>query len=206
MSADTFLKGKKMEDILKESESKNCRVQRLLYCINEFIRDVMCGKCFPCAFGTEEARIITLKLSQCKEGLTERDIDLLKRIGLNMIEGSFCKKGKDMGGYIFNTVESFYDEIKQHTTAVCPYNECVSIFHYVINPNICIKCGECVKVCKYYAIVSKKEIYGFGSISYEIDQNLCTQCGECINVCPVNAIDFIMNSKNVLEMFGREEG
>lgn len=204
MSADNILKGKKMEDILKGSEHKSCHVQRLLYCINEFIKDIMCGKCFPCAFGTEEARIITLKFSQCKEGMSEKDVHLLRRIGLNLMEGSFCKKGKDMGNFILNTVDSNYEEIKQHTLGVCPNSECVKIFNYVINPHTCIKCGKCVNVCKYYAIIAEKEIYGFGCISYEIDQTKCTQCAECIDVCPVNAIDLIMDNKDIMEMLGGE--
>lgn len=202
MNDDIILKTKKVEDIFKESQLRGCPLQKLLYSLAEFIKDVMCGKCFPCAFGTEEARIISIKLSQYIEGRSEKDIDVLKRIGINMVTGSLCKNGKDMGNFILDTVESFHEEIKKHIFDTCPYEECINIVNYVINPDTCSRCGECFKVCKYYAIVREKVVYRADYFSYEIDQTKCTKCGDCIEVCAENAIDVIVNNRNIIEMIG----
>lgn len=202
MNDNITLKTKKVEDIFKEAEIRNCPLQRLLYGLNEFIKEVMCGKCFPCAFGTEEARIISIKLTQYVEGISEKDIDRLKRIGVNMVTGSLCKNGKDMGNFILDTVGSFYEEIKKHIFDGCPYEECVNIVNYIINPDLCSRCGECFRVCKYYAIIREKSVYSSDYFSYEIDQSRCTKCGDCIEVCPENAIDVIVNNRNIIEMIG----
>lgn len=202
MNDTVTLKTKKLEDIFKEADLRGCPLQRLLYGLTEFIKEVMCGKCFPCAFGTEEARIISIKLTQYVEGISEKEIDGLKRIGVNMITGSLCKNGKDMGSFIVDTVESFYEEIKKHISDRCPYEECVNIVNYIINPDLCNRCGQCFKVCKYYAIIREKSIYSSDYFSYEIDQTRCTKCGDCIEVCLENAIDVIVNNRNIIEMIG----
>jgi len=204
MNDNIILKGKKVEDILKEAELRSCPVQRVLYSLTEFIKEVMCGKCFPCAFGTEEARIIAIKLSQWVAGISEKDIDSLKRIGLNMVAGSLCKNGKDLGNFIADTVETSYEEIKKHIVEACPYEECVNIVNYIINPDICNRCGECFRICKYFAIIREKNNYKQVYISYEIDQTKCTKCGECVEICPENAIDVIVNNRNIIEMIGEQ--
>ncbi|MEW6213775.1 MAG: hypothetical protein AB1478_01010 [Nitrospirota bacterium] len=47
----------KVEDIKEEAEEKHCPVQRSLFYIGKFLSDPMCGKCFPCSFGTYETKI-----------------------------------------------------------------------------------------------------------------------------------------------------
>lgn len=51
----------------------------------------------------------------------------------------------------------------------------------MINPSLCIECGQCVSACPEDAI--KKPPGGI----YYIDQN-CTLCGKCVDACPVSAI------------------
>ncbi|MFA6778050.1 MAG: 4Fe-4S binding protein, partial [Bacilli bacterium] len=51
-----------------------------------------------------------------------------------------------------------------------------------INPDICIKCGECVKNCKFDAIND-----------YIIDSLKCEGCSVCKFVCPVEAIQMFDN-------------
>ena len=57
MTNQNEFKPKKVEYIKKEAEDKRCPVQKSLSYIEGFLADSMCGKCFPCAFGTYEARI-----------------------------------------------------------------------------------------------------------------------------------------------------
>lgn len=55
----------------------------------------------------------------------------------------------------------------------------------VINPDLCIGCGECTVFCPVGAIIEDQE----NAISY-IDLEKCVECGSCLrqDVCPVEAI------------------
>ncbi|MEW6570066.1 MAG: 4Fe-4S binding protein [Nitrospirota bacterium] len=185
-------KEKKLDDIKKEAEERACAVQRALYFINEFLGGPMCGKCYPCALGTHETKIRLIRISQHLEGVSEKDIDAVKRIGSRMIEASFCKKGKDTGRFLTETLATSEDEFREHVYGACPKKECVSLIEYVINPELCIICGKCTEVCKYGAIVGeKRRPHLLGYLPFEIRQKRCTKCGECVRVCPTGAIEII---------------
>jgi len=49
-----------------------------------------------------------------------------------------------------------------------------------INPEICVKCGRCVEVCRFGAI----------SKDFAVDEISCEGCGTCFYQCPSNAIKF----------------
>ena len=51
-----------------------------------------------------------------------------------------------------------------------------------INPDICIKCGECAEICNYDAIDTTGDPYTVVDVS-------CHACGMCTTVCPTNAIE-----------------
>jgi NAD-dependent dihydropyrimidine dehydrogenase PreA subunit len=194
MSEETVTeeKGKKLEDIRKEAEEKACPVQRILYYIDEFIAGPMCGKCYPCALGTQEAKIRLIRISQHLDNVSASDIDVLKRIGVQMVAGSFCKKGKDTGRFITEILTSSEEEFNQHISGACSQKECIIRTEYVINPDLCIQCGRCLEVCKYDAIISRrKKPFSSGYFPFEIRQKWCTRCGECVKVCPTEAIEVI---------------
>jgi electron transport complex protein RnfB len=54
-------------------------------------------------------------------------------------------------------------------------------FEYVIDEELCIGCGKCVKGCSSF---------GNGSLHLQIRQNLCLNCNQCsiARVCPSKAI------------------
>ncbi len=181
-------KEKKLEDIKKESENKKCPVQRMLYYMEQFISGPMCSRCFPCSLGTAEARIRLQKISEHAE-TDLKDIEVLKRIGYMMIEGSFCKKGKDTGKFIIDLINSTEEEFKNHITGICSSTECTALVEYVIDPELCTMCGECLNVCKENAILGeKKKPFHTGYLPFEIRKKRCTRCGECIKICPTGAI------------------
>lgn len=82
---------------------------------------------------------------------------------------------------------------------VCPKNA-IDIVHgkSVIDPNKCVKCGRCVDVCPYHAIIKMErpcaKACGMGAIRSDehgradIDYNKCVSCGQCIVNCPFGAI------------------
>jgi [FeFe] hydrogenase (group B1/B3) len=68
----------------------------------------------------------------------------------------------------------------------------------VINPDLCVNCGLCLKVCPYNAIVRMpvpcEEACPFDAIAKDdagrevIDYEKCTDCGLCARACPFAAI------------------
>jgi len=187
---DIEQKEKNLEDIRKEAEEKSCPVQMVLYFINEFLSGPMCGKCFPCSLGTQEAKIRLIKIAQHLDTPTVSDIAALRRIAKVMIEASRCKKGKDTGRFITEQLEKSRDEFLSHIDSTCAKKECIFRTEYIINPDLCIRCGKCLGACKYNAIrgsvITSRVPY---SLPFEIRQEKCTRCGECVLVCPTEAID-----------------
>lgn len=176
----------KVEDIKREAEEKHCPVQRTLYYIEKFLSDLMCGKCFPCAFGTYEAKIRLENIVSNKG--TEEDMSVIKRIADVMIVASRCKKGKDTAKFVLEWMDT--DVYKEHIEGICPEKECLDYMEYRIDPDKCILCGECQVVCEVNAIIGeKKKPYLSGYMPFVIRQKRCTKCGECMKVCPTNAIE-----------------
>ena len=183
---------KGLEDIRKKAEERTCPVQKVLYLVEEFLAGPMCGRCFPCSLGSYEARIRLIRIGQHLEGVSSQDIALLKRIGSQMFVASFCKKGRDVGKFITETLESSPEEFDLHLAAICHSKECTSLVEYIINPDLCVMCGRCSEVCKYDAVAGEKRGDDpSGYIPFEIRQKKCTRCGECIKVCPTGAIELI---------------
>ena len=181
-------KDRTVEDIKKEAEEKLCPVQRARYYIEKFLSDLMCGKCFPCAFGTYEAKIRLKDIISGKG--TETDISVLREIADEMVVASRCKKGKETARFISELMGT--DNFNEHIEGRCSDRECLVFIEYRIDPDKCIMCSECQVVCKFNAITGeKKKLYLSGYPSFEILQKRCTKCGECVKVCPTNAIEIL---------------
>jgi len=197
MSAETFVeeKGKKLKEIRKEALEKSCAVQQVLYFVDEFLAKPMCGKCYPCALGTSEAQIRLTRISRDQDEVNETDIELLHRIGTQMIQGSLCKRGKDTGRFIREVLDNAQDEFLQHIAGTCPKKECRNLIKYVIVPELCNMCGECKNACRYDAVLGEeRKSYFSGYPPFEIRLKRCTRCGECLDLCPTGAI--VVHIKN----------
>ena len=53
-----------------------------------------------------------------------------------------------------------------------------------INPDSCIKCGKCVKVCPSDIFVQSKA----GSVVELVNVESCIACGHCVAVCPTDSV------------------
>jgi heterodisulfide reductase subunit A len=58
----------------------------------------------------------------------------------------------------------------------------VDLITSYIDPDVCIKCGECAEICNYDAIDTDGDAYTVVDVS-------CHACGMCTTVCPTNAIE-----------------
>ncbi len=54
---------------------------------------------------------------------------------------------------------------------------------YKINPDVCIRCGQCDAVCPVGAVYFDERLD-----CYQIDAAKCQDCGTCAQGCPVGAI------------------
>ncbi len=75
----------------------------------------------------------------------------------------------------------------------------------VRDPEKCVLCGRCVRVCSEVQGVSNlsQQYRGFRTLvtpAHErgMDESVCIQCGQCVNVCPTAAF---LEKSNVLEVF-----
>lgn len=175
----------KMEDVKAKADEKKCPVQRSLAFIEEFLAEPMCGRCFPCSMGTYETRI---RLKQLIDGKgSDSDIQAVKKIATHMQSASMCKKGKDTAAYILEQINT--NEFNEHLEGACSNNECSVFITYMIVPENCTMCGNCLDACRDNAITGEKiKPYLSGYMPFEIAQKRCTKCGECIKVCEDNAI------------------
>ncbi|HEC96628.1 MAG TPA: 4Fe-4S dicluster domain-containing protein [Nitrospirae bacterium] len=175
----------KVEEIKKAAEEKRCPVQKAAYYIEEFLKGPMCGRCFPCAFGSYEAGV---RLRNIIEGSgKEEDIFALRRITEDMIVASLCKRGKDSAEFVHEWMET--DAFKEHVEGRCPDIDCPAFIEYIIIPEKCTMCGLCKEVCKYNAVLGEKKVkYKTGYLPFEVRQKRCVKCGDCIDVCPTGAI------------------
>ncbi len=185
----------KMEDVKAKADEKNCSIQKALTFVEEFLAEPMCGKCFPCSMGSYETRI---RLNRLVDGsASQDDIDAVRKIAEVMLEASMCKKGKDTAKYIQEDVD--LNELAEHLTGICAKAECAEYVKYIIIPENCTMCGDCLDVCRDNAIIGeKKKPYLTGYLPFEIAQKRCTKCGECIKVCKDGAIK-IISSKEMAE-------
>lgn len=76
-----------------------------------------------------------------------------------------------MGNNVKNTAEASERETPEN--------------RWIINPDLCTGCGECVDACLHslLVIVKKKVILK--------DETVCPECGDCAGVCVTKAITFV---------------
>ena len=147
----------------------------------EFTQKESCGKCVPCREGTKQM-LLTLERITRGEGVIE-DLDKLEELAVMVKESSLCGLGQTAPNPVLTTLRYFRDEYEAHIRdKTCPAKACAGLIQYIVNPDLCRKCGLCAKNCPV------KCISGDRQTPYVIDQSKCIKCGTCLEVCPFKAI------------------
>ncbi|UJG42572.1 MAG: NADH-quinone oxidoreductase subunit NuoF [Candidatus Heimdallarchaeum endolithica] len=162
------------------SES-TCMVDLARYFMT-FIASESCGKCTPCREGTVRALEMLEKITS-----GDATIDILtdlEQLSLVIKDTALCGLGQTAPNPILSTLKYFKEEYIEHIEQkVCRAKVCPGLFNYVINDDLCIKCGVCQNVCPVDAVFGSKETGFF------IENRLCISCNACFERCPKRAIE-----------------
>ncbi len=147
----------------------------------DFTQDESCGKCVPCRIGTR--RILEILQRICAGEGEDGDIERLEQLSKYIVAGSLCGLGQGAPNPVLTTIKNFRQEYEAHIYEKrCPAKKCKGLITYrildtcpgcmvcarncpskaitgekqkvhVINTDLCERCGICMQVCKFNAIV-----------------------------------------------------
>ncbi|MBO7682763.1 MAG: 4Fe-4S binding protein, partial [Clostridia bacterium] len=168
-------------------DEDNCMVDIAKFFL-KFTCDESCGKCTPCRIGTKRMLEILDKITEGKGTL--EDIDKLEDLAYYIKENALCGLGQTAPNPVLSTIRFFRDEYESHIVdRHCPAAVCKELFQYVVDPDKCIGCTQCLRNCPPFAI-SKTDYIAEGHKlpSVKIDTDKCIKCGACIENCKFDAI------------------
>ncbi|AQQ08525.1 NADP-reducing hydrogenase subunit HndC [Sedimentisphaera cyanobacteriorum] len=89
------------------------------------------------------------------------------------------------------------------------YNEDYSSISVVRNPNKCILCGRCVRMCSEIQEVTNLGLANRGfktvvmpAFDMPMSESVCAACGQCVNICPTAAFLENNSCQDVFELLG----
>jgi len=147
----------------------------------EFTQDESCGKCTPCRVGTKRMYEILDRITK-GQGKPE-DIDNLLQLGDMIKSSALCGLGQTAPNPVLSTIKYFRDEYEDHINKhYCKTGKCKDLVKYAIDPEKCIGCTACARVCPVGCIAGEvKKVH-------VIDQEKCIKCGACFDACKFNAV------------------
>ena len=167
------------QEYRKEAENP-CPVDRLKG-FSDRVRRSSCGECVICREGTLQLYVLTESITQGNG--RDGDINVLSEISEDMVIGSSCDYGKEVGKFAKSLIDGEREQFERHIKRKrCDALICKKFFSYYIAPEKCIGCNQCADVCE------KDAIAGSEGLIHIIDPALCSRCEVCVSVCEVSAI------------------
>ncbi|MFW5974908.1 MAG: NADH-ubiquinone oxidoreductase-F iron-sulfur binding region domain-containing protein [Bacteroidota bacterium] len=147
----------------------------------DFTVEESCGKCAPCRVGNKRLHELLNKITEGKG--TRQDLDILRNQSEVIKDTALCGLGQTSPNPVLSTLDNFWDEYLAHVEdKKCVAGQCKDLMNYVIEPENCVGCTACARVCPVGAITGeRKEVH-------VIDTDLCIKCGACMDKCKFNAI------------------
>ncbi|MBO5642468.1 MAG: NADH-quinone oxidoreductase subunit NuoF [Kiritimatiellae bacterium] len=162
-------------------DEKTCMVKMARFFL-DFTAKESCGKCVPCRIGTKRMHELLVNITEGRG--RPGDIELLLELSNGVKAGALCGLGQTAPNPVLTTVRYFKDEYEAHINKTCPAHECEALKKFsidaqkckgctmcarqcpvsaikgevraahVIDQDKCIKCGACLALCKFGAVVS----------------------------------------------------
>jgi len=146
-----------------------------------FNQDESCGKCTPCREGTKRMLEILTRITE--GNAYDDDLEKLEKLARHIKRSALCGLGQAAPNPILSTLTNFREEYESHVRDKhCPAGVCLALLNYVVDPDKCVGCTLCKKVCPVDAITGEPKG------THVIDPDICIKCGECKKKCPVKAI------------------
>jgi NADH:ubiquinone oxidoreductase subunit F (NADH-binding)/(2Fe-2S) ferredoxin/Pyruvate/2-oxoacid:ferredoxin oxidoreductase delta subunit len=159
---------------------KDCMVNIAKFYL-EFTVDESCGRCLPCRIGNKRMYEILNKITEGKG--TDADLAELRDLAQVIVDTSLCGLGQTAPNPVLSTLEYFWDEYQAHVhDKRCPAGVCEKLLRYEIDPETCVGCTACARVCPVGCIS------GAVKKLHTIDQSRCVKCGACMEKCKFGAI------------------
>ncbi|MGD0341279.1 MAG: NADH-quinone oxidoreductase subunit NuoF [Bacteroidales bacterium] len=161
-------------------DEDNCMVSVSKFYL-DFTVEESCGKCAPCRIGNKRLNELLGRI--CDGKGTLEDLDRLRNMSQVIKDTALCGLGQSSPNPVLSTLDNFMNEYVAHVKdKKCPAGQCKNLMEYVINPENCVGCTACARVCPVNAISGqRKEVH-------HIDPAICIKCGACKEKCKFDAI------------------
>jgi NADH:ubiquinone oxidoreductase subunit F (NADH-binding)/(2Fe-2S) ferredoxin len=161
-------------------DEDDCMVSMAKYYL-DFTVEESCGKCSPCRIGNKRLHEILETITKGKG--TPEDLDRLRNLSEVIKDTSLCGLGQTSPNPVLSTLDNFVEEYEAHVYQhKCPAGQCRDLMTYWIEPENCVGCTACARVCPVSAISGeRKEVH-------VIDSASCIKCGACLEKCKFNAV------------------
>ena len=169
-----------VEQVYSKEAENPCPVDRLKM-FADSVRRTSCGECVICREGILQLYVMSEAISQ---GIgRDGDVVVLTEVSNNLILGSSCDYGKEVGKISKCILDKESEQFEKHIKRKrCDTLVCKKFFSYYIAPEKCNGCNQCVRSCDLAAIAGSQ---GFIHI---IDPAVCNRCGKCVSVCEMKSI------------------